>query len=88
MKIISYNIEFKKIITAAHCMKSTDPKAWKIRAGHLSRYDRNAQIRKVVRLYKHPRYNSRDNNNDITIMIVRNRSTIIFDLSLNISILI
>ena len=60
-------------------MKSTDPKAWKIRAGHLSRYDRNAQIRKVVRLYKHPRYNSRDNNNDITIMIVRNGLTIIFD---------
>ena len=63
-------ILFKKIITAAHCILSTNPKSWKIRAGHLTRNDRESQIRTVVRLYKHPRYDSRNNNNDITVMIV------------------
>ena len=62
---------FKKIVTAAHCIKSTNPKSWKIGAGHLTRSDRGAQIRNVVRLYKHPKYNSRNNDNDVTIMIVR-----------------
>lgn len=59
-----------KILTAAHCIHSKDPKSWKIRAGHLTRTDREAQIRNVVRLYKHPKYNSRNNDNDITVMIV------------------
>ena len=62
---------FQKIITAAHCINSINPKSWKIQAGHLTRNDRQAQIRNVTRLYKHPRYNSRNNDNDITIMIVR-----------------
>ena len=62
---------FQKIITAAHCINSINPKSWKIQAGHLTRNDRQAQIRNVVRLYKHPKYNSRNNDNDITIMIVR-----------------
>ena len=48
----------KKIVTAAHCIHSEDPKSWKIRAGHLTRTDRQAQIRNVVRLYKHKKYNS------------------------------
>ena len=65
---------FKKIVTAAHCIKSTNPKSWKIGAGHLTRSDRGAQIRNVVRLYKHPKYNSRNNDNDVTVMIVRRGS--------------
>ena len=63
-------ILFKKIITAAHCIHSTNPKSWKIRAGHLTRSDRDSQIRNVVRLDKHPRYRSQNNDNDITVMIV------------------
>jgi len=59
-----------KIVTATHCIHSTNPKSWKIRAGHLTRTDRQSQIRNVVRLYKHPKYNSRNNDNDITVMIV------------------
>ena len=69
-----YSRFIQKIITAAHCIQSEDPKSWKIRAGHLTRYDRMAQIRNVVRLYKHPRYDNRNNDNDITIMIVSNGS--------------
>ena len=36
----------------------------------MTRTDRESQIRDVVRLYKHPKYNSRNNDNDITVMIV------------------
>jgi len=59
-----------KIVTAAHCIHSTDPKSWKIRAGHLTLYDRRAQIRNVVRLYNYPRYNSKNSDGDITVMVV------------------
>ena len=67
-------VDLQKIVTAAHCIHSTDPKSWKIRAGHLTRYDLRAQIRNVVRLYNYPRYNSKNNDGDITVMVVRSGS--------------
>ena len=68
---MTMNHDIQKIITAAHCIHSKDPESWKIRAGHLTRSDPKAQIRKVVKLFKHSQYNSRNNDNDITVMIVR-----------------
>ena len=67
-------IDLQKIVTAAHCIDSTDPKSWKIRAGHLTLYDPRAQTRNVVRLYNYPRYNSKNNDGDITVMVVRSGS--------------
>ena len=66
--------DLQKIITAARCISSIDPKSWKIRAGHLTLYDPRAQTRNVVRLYNYPRYNSKNNDGDITVMVVRSGS--------------
>ena len=64
--------DLQKIVTAAHCIRSTNPKSYKILAGHLTLHDPRAQTRNVARLYTHPRYIH--NDSDIAVMLVRSDS--------------
>ena len=64
--------DLQKIVTAAHCIHSTDPKSYKILAGHLTLYDPRAQTRNVARLYTYPRYIH--HGGDIAVMVVRSGS--------------
>ena len=66
--------DLQKIVTAAHCISSIDPKSWKIRAGHLTLDDLIAQTRNIARLYTYPRYNSKNHDGNIAVIVVRSCS--------------
>ena len=59
------------MLTAAHCIGTTNPKAITITAGlHNKREDESdtRQVKTVERIFKHPNYNQRTTQNDLTIL--------------------
>ncbi|XP_046722636.1 transmembrane protease serine 9-like [Silurus meridionalis] len=60
------------VLTAAHCFKSTllYEVTVKIGMGNLQGKNPNMQQRKVVKTIRHPNYNSRNNNNDIALLLL------------------
>lgn len=65
-------IALKHVVTAAHCVSQPpQPETYSILAGSTKRSgDENAQVRQVVKLVKHPGYNSYSIENDIALVYV------------------
>jgi len=69
-------VSLTTVITAMHCVVGTRARQWKVSAGHVKKYTRDAQrepgwqIRQVKNLVQHPKYNSYSNDNDIAIFVM------------------
>ena len=64
-------IDDRHVLTAAHCIGSTDPSTIKLTAGLHYKYGlegETRQVRGVEVIYKHPAYNPQTTTNDITIL--------------------
>jgi secreted trypsin-like serine protease len=64
-------IDSRHVLTAAHCIGTTDPRLITITAGLHNKNDAEAetrQVRTVERIFKHAQYNEQTVENDITIL--------------------
>lgn len=59
------------IITAAHCIYSTMPSLYTIQAGSVTyKGDKNAQVRRIKKIIRHPEYSDKLHSNDICFVIL------------------
>ncbi len=64
-------IDERHVLTAAHCIGTTDPSLITITAGLHNKYAYEGDKRQVLtveRIFKHPNYNEAINQNDLTIL--------------------
>jgi len=64
-------IDSRHVLTAAHCIGTTDPSLITITAGLHNKNNNEAdtrQLRTVERIFKHPDYNTQTTENDMTVL--------------------